>query len=914
MWRRKSSIHKVRREPEHAARPEHGRNNLKDRFDPAGPCSPERRDRHLGSHKKAVADFRAHDTLRTSPTKAARQMTHLPPLQFVPRARVMAPLASWHPNRVVPSNAISRHDFPLSNFSASDTPSPCSPLFGRSGSPQQSQNLLRMHARNRSPADVGERHQEEEPQHEDEENNAKAVPDDILNPGEAVEVEEAEQEQEASMDAESDGAGTGPERWNKMKPAGKVRIDEVDDYQPTGERHEEMEMSNADMEISIVKQICPEACVAESGMTSRHYETRSREYSFGNSAMQLSSSSTLERVMAGRRDRLGIRNDPLNWPRRILSGAVSTTKENANTAVHMRPNRLRKTRRYVFEDSDDELPVHGQSARAREGQGQGDDDEYAPGEDEDEFSEAEESTALLWSKYLRDKLRREPEFLTSAEARMETVAGQASQAASSLSRSGVEEGQGINLLEGSRIRCLPYSGLEITNDNCPDLRYVYEQEYEIQVRRGGSLDGFRQFRTLSGQLARFSVAVKVAQAESFPFPGGLFQLTVSSDLIRAFVGGFQAQAQAATVYAKVILLGRLCRMAKQHFGKVVGVRTASVLSRIDETRNLLGGFSRVEKATSRRQTAVRRDQNHGTSFIRTSDWYKLQRFVEEDMYAVNMGVTELSRKYSNQEMEEYLDETPSFIRKFSLLLVVYILLVGSGQRPQAYWSLQYPKSCDIARWKRDNERSDHWQRSFQEGGNDDREVSTSQCLQLDSVKLYPAKEKTPRDTLHPGIIFPDDARKFFTNHVTHIRPAIMRRAGRAIEDAADVDRTFLVHSETGRALSGENLRSTLRTYVCGIQGLSGDLSRVTVMTVRASFATVMFRAYRNGKFPGQTTEQFLGELAEVMNTSTEMLRTTYIKTNGTEFDEAARTFLGAARDDDLMGSLSVGNRNSFRNV
>jgi hypothetical protein len=69
--------------------------------------------------------------------------------------------------------------------------------------------------------------------------------------------------------------------------------------------------------------------------------------------------------------------------------------------------------------------------------------------------------------------------------------------------------------------------------------------------------------------------------------------------------------------------------------------------------------------------------------------------------------------------------------------------------------------------------------------------------------------------------------------------------------------------------------------VYGIQGLSADLSSVTVMTVRASFETVMFRAFRRGKFPGQTTEQFLGELAEVMITSTEMLKTTYITTSGT---------------------------------
>jgi hypothetical protein len=42
---------------------------------------------------------------------------------------------------------------------------------------------------------------------------------------------------------------------------------------------------------------------------------------------------------------------------------------------------------------------------------------------------------------------------------------------------------------------------------------VYEQEYEIQIRRGGKLDGYRQFRTLSGHLARFAVAVEVAEAE-----------------------------------------------------------------------------------------------------------------------------------------------------------------------------------------------------------------------------------------------------------------------------------------------------------------------------------------------------------------------------------------------------------------
>jgi hypothetical protein len=160
--------------------------------------------------------------------------------------------------------------------------------------------------------------------------------------------------------------------------------------------------------------------------------------------MHLTSSSTLERVMVERKDRLGLRNDPLNWSRRRLPGAVAATKENANTVVDRRPSRMREQRRYVFEDSDDEAIVQGQAGRAHDLEGE--DDDYAPGEGEDEFIEVEESPALLWDQYLRHKLKREPGFLTSAEARMETAAGQASQAASNLSSSGIEERQGIHAL------------------------------------------------------------------------------------------------------------------------------------------------------------------------------------------------------------------------------------------------------------------------------------------------------------------------------------------------------------------------------------------------------------------------------------------------------------------------------------
>jgi hypothetical protein len=125
----------------------------------------------------------------------------------------------------------------------------------------------------------------------------------------------------------------------------------------------------------------------------------------------------------------------------------------------------------------------------------------------------------------------------------------------------------------------------------------------------------------------------------------------------------------------------------------------------------------------------------------------------------------------------------------------------------------------------------------------------------------------------------------------------MRSSRKVASDMRSTNRTLLVHTETGLSLSGKNLRSTLRQYVGGIGVLSGVLSLVTVMTVRASFASMMFRSFRKGAYPGQIFDEFLCELAEVMNISTEMLRGTYIAADGKEFDEAAIAFLRVSRED-----------------
>jgi hypothetical protein len=171
------------------------------------------------------------------------------------------------------------------------------------------------------------------------------------------------------------------------------------------------------------------------------------------------------------------------------------------------------------------------------------------------------------------------------------------------------------------------------------------------------------------------------------------------------------------------------------------------------------------------------------------------------------------------------------------------------------------------------------------------------------VKLYPGQDKTPRGTFYLGIVFPRESRALFIYYLRFARPAMMRsqKEEQVSADALSTEILFLIHTETGTPVSGESLKNKLRTYVGRLNCLRGDLSHVTVMTVRAFFTSVSFPACRRGKFAPKTTNEFLDDLAEVLNTSLEMLRTTYISTDGKEFEESAIHFYEPPwRNDDQM--------------
>jgi hypothetical protein len=170
-----------------------------------------------------------------------------------------------------------------------------------------------------------------------------------------------------------------------------------------------------------------------------------------------------------------------------------------------------------------------------------------------------------------------------------------------------------------------------------------------------------------------------------------------------------------------------------------------VLGRIDETANLLGGFRRVEKATSRRQIAVKRDQNLRDTFIHATDWYSLQRRILQDMTSAWSGVDRIIEQYG-VDAATYMSENHALVRKYSLRLLVFILLTGGGQRPQVYCSLQFPCESILRGWEEDEK--------FEGGGRVRNEADREIQEQEESgdygegrtVKLYHTQEKTLRGT------------------------------------------------------------------------------------------------------------------------------------------------------------------------
>jgi hypothetical protein len=109
----------------------------------------------------------------------------------------------------------------------------------------------------------------------------------------------------------------------------------------------------------------------------------------------------------------------------------------------------------------------------------------------------------------------------------------------------------------------------------------------------------------------------------------------------------------------------------------------------------------------------------------------------------------------------------------------------------------------------------------------------------------------------------------------------------------------LRHTETGQPYTTSNVRHTLRRFV---QHTYPELYSVTPMVIRASFETWQFRQYADQQcFGGIGQDEFMEKLAKIMNTSAEMLRSTYVAYSEIDgYQKAAMREIHMAFEDEQM--------------
>jgi hypothetical protein len=225
----------------------------------------------------------------------------------------------------------------------------------------------------------------------------------------------------------------------------------------------------------------------------------------------------------------------------------------------------------------------------------------------------------------------------------------------------------------------------------------------------------------------------------------------------------------------------------------------------------------------------------------------------------------------------YMAARKVLISKWCINFLGLLIFAGSGQRPQVYASLEIP---------------DHFDSTYLEW------VNGTCC-----PKFAAGMEKTCRSSGFSSVVFPHWMHKVFHFHIKVVHEAI--RSSRSTTDLLpaadsrfDIDdqvfhtgqplcfsKTLLIHTETCEPYTTANVRCTLRRF---IQYTHPELDNVTPMVIRSSFATWQFQRYRQKLcFRELREDEFLQKIAKVMNTSVEMLRSTYLAYSERDDDHLA---------------------------
>jgi hypothetical protein len=404
-------------------------------------------------------------------------------------------------------------------------------------------------------------------------------------------------------------------------------------------------------------------------------------------------------------------------------------------------------------------------------------------------------------------------------------------------------------LRGRKDRIRPgeisYRGLLLNHETNEDVNFIYTHMYESKALRGQSIASYEQLRACVGQYMRFAITSGRIPLERACEKGELFGAILHMDVIKTFLSYFQLRCSASTCLSKSFHLRTVSKYAERFFCSISvdGGRKARAALMTD----FLTGSCAAEKFEARRGTARMRCEERRIAsgkLLVGDDFRRFGKAAEQRLCTVI------------QSGPDALRRSRGLLSRWCIAFVGLLAFYGGGQRPQVYAQLQEPEDLDssIRRWAKDKR-----------------------------VTLAALLEKRPRQTGFSKVSFPGHLIRFFDFHFRVVKPKVLEALGmmdrgpgdrRDCGADEDAENPVLLNTRTGLPYSAYQVRTTLHRFV---QSVDPELTSVTPSSLRSSYATWQFQAYREGLiFEGLREDDFLDTLGKIMNTSPEQLKATYI--------------------------------------
>ncbi len=227
------------------------------------------------------------------------------------------------------------------------------------------------------------------------------------------------------------------------------------------------------------------------------------------------------------------------------------------------------------------------------------------------------------------------------------------------------------------------------------------------------------------------------------------------------------------------------------------------------------------------------------------------------------------QKFMRNKMSDTMSDTMSdfkqltaknkwFVNKWCVNFLCMLIFYGGGQRPQVFTLMEAPAISALSEM-----------------------AETAREHQYFELKV--SLEKRVRSVELPNVLLPSKILRYVLFHVRHVLPYLRAQFKIAPSDARA--RYLLLHTRSGDVLDSANVTASLRKF---LTRYDPNLAKVTTMTIRCCFASLMLRRFREKKaFPGMQEKEFISYLAKVMNTSEEQIRETYAASEREDFATVA---------------------------